>query len=58
MPEQIFSTSPIELIFKYGQGNIGYGKGHNLAFFSSKSKFYLVLNPDVYIKEDALTQTW
>lgn len=35
--------------------NIGYGKGNNIAIENAEeSKYFLVLNPDVFIKEDAL----
>ena len=36
-----------------GKGNVGYGKGHNLAI-SGESDYHLVLNPDVDLAEDAL----
>lgn len=36
--------------------NIGYGRGHNLAFKSTQSKYYLVLNPDVIIDSKAITE--
>ncbi|MCF7696437.1 glycosyltransferase family 2 protein [Mycetohabitans rhizoxinica] len=36
-----------------GHGNIGYGQGHNLAINGAKSRFHLILNPDVEIDEDA-----
>lgn len=39
-----------------GQGNIGYGRANNLAFArSTESDFHLVLNPDVKLAEDAIT---
>ncbi|MBK8396042.1 MAG: glycosyltransferase [Leptospiraceae bacterium] len=40
--------------FNHGR-NVGFGKGHNIAFENAEvSKYYLVLNPNVFIKEDAL----
>ncbi|RKP50847.1 glycosyltransferase [Trinickia fusca] len=30
-----------------GHGNIGYGRGHNLAIERATSRFHLVLNPDI-----------
>ncbi len=39
-----------------GHGNIGYGKGHNLAISRTISDFHLVLNPDVFLKKDCLEQ--
>ncbi|WP_175815499.1 glycosyltransferase [Burkholderia diffusa] len=38
-----------------GHGNVGYGRGHNLAIDRSDSVFHLVLNPDVLCQRDTLT---
>lgn len=40
------------LICHMGHGNIGYGRGNNLAISSVDSDFHLVLNPDVFLAED------
>lgn len=37
-----------------GHGNIGYGRGHNLAITQVHSDAHLVLNPDVIVEPDAL----
>ena len=37
-----------------GHGNIGYGRGHNLAILQSTSDYHLVLNPDVVLATDAI----
>lgn len=37
-----------------GHGNVGYGRGHNLAIDQASSRYHLVLNPDVEIEPDAL----
>lgn len=37
-----------------GQGNVGFGRGHNLAIATSMADFHLVLNPDVEMDRDAL----
>jgi GT2 family glycosyltransferase len=37
-----------------GQGNVGFGRGHNLAFAHGLDEFHLILNPDVEIELDAL----
>ena len=37
-----------------GQGNVGYGKGHNLALRRSRAEFHLVLNPDVALEREAM----
>jgi GT2 family glycosyltransferase len=39
-----------------GQGNVGYGRGHNLALLASTADFHLVLNPDVVLSSDAIAQ--
>ena len=42
-----------------GQGNIGYGRANNLAFArSTESDFHLVLNPDVKLAEEAITNAF
>ncbi|AJZ60564.1 glycosyl transferase 2 family protein [Paraburkholderia fungorum] len=37
-----------------GQGNVGYGRGHNLAIERSNSLYHLILNPDIELALDAL----
>jgi GT2 family glycosyltransferase len=37
-----------------GHGNIGYGRGHNLAIDRAASRYHLVLNPDIDLDRDAL----
>lgn len=39
-----------------GHGNVGYGRGHNLAIEAAQSHFHLVLNPDVYLQERSLVE--
>jgi len=39
-----------------GQGNVGYGRGHNLALAGCESRYHLILNPDVEMAEDSLAQ--
>ncbi|MFM0737763.1 glycosyltransferase family 2 protein [Paraburkholderia xenovorans] len=39
-----------------GHGNIGYGRGHNLAITRSNSRYHLVLNPDIELAPEALAQ--
>ncbi|WP_310641429.1 glycosyltransferase [Burkholderia cenocepacia] len=38
-----------------GHGNVGYGRGHNLAIAHTSACYHLVLNPDVETDIDALT---
>jgi GT2 family glycosyltransferase len=37
-----------------GHGNVGYGRGHNLALACANAPYHLVLNPDVLLEPDAL----
>ncbi|EUC14725.1 glycosyltransferase family 2 protein [Paraburkholderia hospita] len=37
-----------------GQGNVGYGRGHNLAIERAASRYHLVLNPDIDLDGQAL----
>jgi len=39
-----------------GQGNVGYGAGHNLALRASDAGFHLVLNPDVALAPEAIDE--
>jgi GT2 family glycosyltransferase len=39
-----------------GQGNVGYGRGHNLAIERTTSRYHLVLNPDIELDSDALVR--
>ncbi|WP_235007621.1 glycosyltransferase family 2 protein [Caballeronia humi] len=48
--EARFTTAVIE-----GQGNVGYGLGHNLAIECTSSRYHLVLNPDIELGCDALS---
>lgn len=37
----------------HGQGNVGFGKGHNIAI-RNMGKYHLILNPDIQLDADAL----
>lgn len=50
----VFKRDAIEYKVIAGHGNIGYGRGHNLAIEYLASDFHLILNPDVEMAEDAL----
>ncbi|CDI02163.1 MAG: glycosyltransferase [Candidatus Competibacter denitrificans] len=53
----LVTASPAaELDLLSGHGNVGYGAGHNLALARSAGDFHLVLNPDVLLEEDALSE--
>lgn len=52
-----YVISPNERVFyHFNHGrNVGYGRGNNIAIENAEeSKYFLILNPDVFIKEDAL----
>jgi len=40
-----------------GQGNVGYGQGHNLALARTQAEFHLVLNPDVILDPAAIANS-
>ena len=37
-----------------GHGNVGYGRGHNLAIEQARSRYHLILNPDIDMDREAL----
>jgi GT2 family glycosyltransferase len=37
-------------------GNVGYGRGHNLAITRAGAGYHLILNPDVILEADALVE--
>jgi GT2 family glycosyltransferase len=49
----VLAQAGIESTVISGHGNIGYGRGHNLAIEQAISRFHLVLNPDVDIAPNA-----
>jgi len=48
------SAMPVSVI--RGQGNVGYGSGHNLGLRRARSEYHLVLNPDVQLDPEALVE--
>ncbi|WP_273785546.1 glycosyltransferase [Brucella intermedia] len=46
-----FPELPVKLI--QGQGNIGFGRAHNIAM-QQMGEFHLILNPDIQLNPDAL----
>lgn len=46
-----YANLPVRLV--QGQGNVGFGRGHNLALCNT-GKYHLILNPDVRLNPDAL----
>jgi GT2 family glycosyltransferase len=50
-----YPSSKIEYI--YGQGNVGYGAGHNIAIRKSiadEAKYHIVLNPDIKFEPNVI----
>lgn len=45
-----------ECVTLTGHGNVGYGRGHNIAIAGAASRFHLVLNPDIDLDSDALVR--
>ncbi|SAL87740.1 group 2 family glycosyl transferase [Caballeronia choica] len=46
--------APFETVLMQGHGNVGYGRGHNLAIERTNSQYHLILNPDIELESDAL----
>ena len=49
-------SNNIKLELLRGHGNIGFGRGHNLAILTQSSDLHLVLNPDVDLEPASLTE--
>ncbi|WP_230624901.1 MULTISPECIES: glycosyltransferase family 2 protein [Burkholderia] len=49
-------TAEIDYKTLTGHGNVGYGRGHNLAIDATDSTYHLILNPDIDIERDALVR--
>ena len=44
--------------YLYGQGNVGYGKAHNIGIrkaIENHSDYHVVLNPDIYFEADVIS---
>ena len=54
--ENALATVQVPLTLIQGNGNIGYGAGHNLAINSSRADFHLILNPDVNLAPNSLSE--
>jgi hypothetical protein len=39
-----------------GQGNVGYGRGHNVALEGTAADYHLILNPDAILEPDTLAE--
>ncbi|MDT8397347.1 MAG: hypothetical protein RQ899_01890 [Pseudomonadales bacterium] len=47
---------PVPARLVCGQGNIGYGRAHNLLIDDSHARYHLILNPDVLLDAEALVR--
>jgi len=47
----------IEVALRRGHGNVGYGRGHNIAMQGSAMTYHLVLNPDAVLEPAALGES-
>ena len=55
--KKVINCINIDSIFLIsGHGNIGYGRGHNLAIQRNQFDYHLVLNPDVLLAESSLVE--
>lgn len=43
-----------ELDLLQAPGNVGYGRGNNIVIVKAESDYHLVINPDLFVREDAL----
>jgi GT2 family glycosyltransferase len=50
------SAPALDVSLIRGQGNVGYGRGHNLGLGRARSEYHLILNPDVRLDPDALVE--
>ena len=48
------SDAEFDTVVLKGHGNVGYGRGHNLAIERTDSRYHLILNPDIELNADAL----
>jgi GT2 family glycosyltransferase len=48
----------VDCVVISGHGNVGYGRGHNLAIERTRSRYHLVLNPDIDLDPHALRQAF
>lgn len=51
-----FGKSLVAAEILSGHGNVGYGRGHNLAAARSRADYHLILNPDVILDASAVTE--
>ena len=54
-PEHIEKNYPQVTVIRSG-GNIGFGAGHNLIMDRLDSDYHVILNPDICLRDDAISQ--
>ncbi|RYG62350.1 MAG: glycosyltransferase [Alphaproteobacteria bacterium] len=56
LEESFLKSLDKRVSYVHGQGNVGFGSGHNLAIHKhvKKARYWLVLNPDAYFGEGLL----
>ncbi len=54
--DKINADASINISIVSGHGNIGYGRGHNLAIERADCDYHLILNPDAVLEPDAIVQ--
>jgi GT2 family glycosyltransferase len=54
--EARFKDSGVTMNYLHRHANIGYGSAHNLVMHGGNTHYHLVLNPDVEVAPDALTE--
>jgi GT2 family glycosyltransferase len=47
----------VAVSIRRGHGNVGYGRGHNLAIGPSSATYHLILNPDAILEPAALRES-
>ena len=59
MVDAIRATAPKYVCLRAikGHGNVGYGAGQNRALATVTSDYHLILNPDIFLQEDALLES-
>jgi len=56
--ESSFLSNFSDLDYNFNQGNVGYGRAHNINItrYSQEARYFLVLNPDIYFDADLLPE--
>lgn len=55
--EEIVRNLSSKIVYIFGQGNVGYGAGNNIAITKAielGAKYHIVLNPDIYFEKEVI----